>query len=146
MSRRFVLVLTLGLLALPGAGWARGAKPSAPASAPNQGQSGPIALHVDLRDVSQKIFHVEESLPVEPGPLTLDYPKWIPGEHSPSGPVANIAGLRITADGAPVAWRRDLDDMCVLHLRVPRGCPHASRWPSTSSRPPAAGGSARASR
>ena len=119
MSRRFVLVLTLGLLALPSAGRARTAKASA--QAPAMSSAEPIALHVDLRDVAQKIFHVEESVPVEPGPLTLDYPKWIPGEHSPSGPVVDVAGLRITAGGTAVAWRRDLDDMYVLHLEVPKG-------------------------
>ncbi len=114
MSRRSTLVLALGLLlALPAAGRARQARP-APAA-----HTAPIALHVDLRDVTQKIFHVQMSLPVEPGALTLDYPKWIPGEHSPSGPVGNVAGLRITAGGESLPWRRDLDDMYAIHLQVP---------------------------
>jgi len=112
VSRRSTLVLALGLLMVPAGAWARPAPPPSEA---------PIALHVDLTDVAQKVFHVEESLPVAPGPLTLDYPKWIPGEHSPSGPVGNVAGLRITAGGARVAWRRDLDDMFALHLEVPKG-------------------------
>ncbi len=112
MSRRSTLVLTLGLLTVPAGAWARPAPPPAAA---------PIALHVDLRDVTQKIFHVAMSLPVEPGALTLDYPKWIPGEHSPSGPVGNVAGLRITAGGESVPWRRDLDDVYAIHLEVPPG-------------------------
>ncbi len=38
-------------------------------------------------------------MPVEPGPLTLLYPKYLPGEHGPTGPIADLAGLVITVDG-----------------------------------------------
>jgi Predicted protease with the C-terminal PDZ domain len=81
----------------------------------------PITLHVDLRDSAQKIFHVTESIPVQPGPLTLDYPKWIPGEHGPTGPIVNVAGLKIHAGGKRVPFRRDLEDMYRLHVDVPKG-------------------------
>ena len=83
--------------------------------------AGSILLDVDLRDAPRQLFHVRETLPVKPGPLTLYYPKWIPGEHSPSGPLENLAGLRFTAGGAPLAWRRDPVDMFALHLTVPAG-------------------------
>ncbi len=82
---------------------------------------GPVTLRVDLRDAARKLFHVRMSLPVRPGALTLYYPKWIPGEHSPSGPLENLAGLQLTTDGKPVAWRRDLTDMFALHVEVPAG-------------------------
>ena len=80
-----------------------------------------IHLAVDLTDAPRQLFHVRETLPVTPGGLTLYYPKWIPGEHSPSGPLRDLAGLKFTADGKPLAWRRDLENMYALHLDVPAG-------------------------
>src|SRR6185312_4474749 len=78
-------------------------------------------LEVDATDAPRNLLHARETIPVQPGPLTLFYPKWIPGEHAPDGPVADVAGLRFTANGAPVAWRRDLTEMYALHLEVPAG-------------------------
>jgi predicted metalloprotease with PDZ domain len=82
---------------------------------------GTCALEVDLRDVGQKIFRVRESIPVQPGPLVLFYPKWIPGEHGPTGTLDTLAGIRISSGGKPIAWRRDLKEMYALHLNVPAG-------------------------
>jgi len=82
---------------------------------------GIISLAVDLRDSARKIFRVRESIPVKGGPLTLYYPKWIPGEHSPSGTINGVTGLRITANGRPLEWRRDLEDPFTLHVEVPAG-------------------------
>src|SRR5262249_28962931 len=59
--------------------------------------------------------------PVSPGPLTLLYPKWIPGEHAPWGPVVNLAGLRFAVAGKTIAWRRDSADMYTIHVDVPAG-------------------------
>ncbi len=84
-------------------------------------RAGMLTVKVDLTDAPRKMFRVHETIPVTPGPLTLYYPKWIPGEHSPSGPIDNVAGLFITANGQKVPWRRDLRDMYTLHLRVPDG-------------------------
>ncbi|MGH9354474.1 MAG: M61 family peptidase, partial [Terriglobia bacterium] len=56
-----------------------------------------------------------------PGPLTLYYPKWIPGEHAPDGPILNLTGLKFSANGEPVRWRRDLLDMFAFHVTVPAG-------------------------
>jgi len=81
----------------------------------------PIRLKVDLTDAPRQLFHVHETLPAAPGTLTLYYPKWIPGEHSPSGPLENLAGLKFTAGGKPLTWRRDLENMYALHLDVPAG-------------------------
>ena len=90
------------------------------ASSPAQAADS-ITLQVDLRDAPRQIFHVHETLPVKPGALTLYYPKWIPGEHSPSGPLENVAGIMLTAGGKVVTWRRDPVDMYALHLVVPKG-------------------------
>ncbi len=85
------------------------------------GQPSPITLSVDLRDSPKKILHATETIPVSPGPLTLAFPKWIPGEHMPSGPIQNQAGLFITANGQPVLWQRDPVEMFSYHLTVPAG-------------------------
>src|SRR6185312_3552522 len=80
-----------------------------------------ITLHVDLTDAPRKILHAHETIPVQPGPMTLVYPKWIPGEHMPSGPIDNQAGFTISANGQPVKWERDKDDMFTYHVVVPAG-------------------------
>lgn len=81
----------------------------------------PLDLEVDLRDAPRRVFHARLSVPARPGPLVLLYPKWIPGEHGPTGPVADLAGLRITARGEAVRWTRDPLDAWTFHLEVPPG-------------------------
>ena len=82
---------------------------------------GTITLAVDASDLSQRIFKVRETIPVAAGELTLLYPKWLPGNHSPSGPIDKLAGLRLTANGKPLAWKRDPLDVYAFHVDVPAG-------------------------
>lgn len=84
-----------------------------------QSAQNPIKIAVDLRDAPKHIFHAKLEFPVKPGPLTLVYPKWIQGEHAPTGPVDNLTGLKMHAAGKEVAWRRDDVDMYAFHLAVP---------------------------
>jgi predicted metalloprotease with PDZ domain len=89
---------------------------------PLAGAGGPvIKLVLDATGAPRKILHTQMILPVEAGPLTLYYPKWIPGEHAPDGPVVNLAGLKISAGGKSLPWRRDLLDMFTFHVDVPSG-------------------------
>jgi predicted metalloprotease with PDZ domain len=81
----------------------------------------PITLEVDAREAPRRLFHARLSIPAAPGPLTLVYPKWIPGEHMPSGPVADLSGLKITAAGRAVPWKRDGEEMFAFHVEVPAG-------------------------
>lgn len=85
-----------------------------------------IQLSVDLSDAPRNIFHARLTIPVKPGPLTLVYPKWIPGNHRPSGPIANLTGLRMEAGGATLAWQRDPVDMYAFHVDVPAGAKELS--------------------
>jgi predicted metalloprotease with PDZ domain len=80
-----------------------------------------IQLSVDLSDAPRNIFHSRLKIPAKPGPLTLVYPKWIPGNHRPSGPIANVTGLRMEADGKLLTWERDPIDMYAFHVDVPAG-------------------------
>ncbi|MGH9429980.1 MAG: M61 family metallopeptidase [Terriglobia bacterium] len=85
-------------------------------------QSGPaITLTVDATQAPEHILHSRMVLPVKPGPLTLCYPKWIPGEHEASGPISNVAGLKFTTSGKTIPWRRDLLDVFTFHLDIPEG-------------------------
>jgi len=81
----------------------------------------PVRLSVDLREATKHIFHAKLTLPVASGPLTLVYPKWIPGEHSPVGPVINLTGLVFRAGGKEIEWQRDDVDMFAFHCQVPAG-------------------------
>ncbi|MDE3178316.1 MAG: M61 family metallopeptidase [Acidobacteriota bacterium] len=81
----------------------------------------PIQLSVDATQAPMRIIHTTMVMPVTPGPLTLYYPKWIPGEHAPDGPIANLTGLKISSGGKTIPWRRDLVDMFAFHLTIPEG-------------------------
>ena len=81
----------------------------------------PIRLDVDARDAARKLFHARLTIPAAPGALTLLYPKWLPGEHGPTGPIADLAGLTITAGGFPVPWTRDPVEMYAFRCEVPAG-------------------------
>src|SRR5947209_10223009 len=83
--------------------------------------AAPIILHVDATTAPSNVLHAHLTIPAPPGAMTLYYPKWIPGEHSPSGPIVGLAGLKITAGGAPVAWHRDPVEMFAFHVDVPAG-------------------------
>lgn len=83
---------------------------------------GTITLDIDATDNRQGIFRVKESIPVEKaGPMVLLYPQWLPGNHSPTGQLEKLAGLKITANGKPVPWTRDPVDMFAFHIDVPDG-------------------------
>src|ERR1700691_732760 len=83
--------------------------------------AGTIHLAVDATHVRQKIIHATLKIPVRPGPLTLYYPAWIPGDHAPDNPIADLAGLHFSAGGKAIPWRRDLVDMFSFHLEIPAG-------------------------
>ena len=80
-----------------------------------------IQLSVDLSDAPRNIYHSQLTIPVKPGPLTLVYPEWIPGNHRPAGPIANVTGIKMEANGQTLAWQRDPIDMYAFHVDVPAG-------------------------
>jgi predicted metalloprotease with PDZ domain len=84
--------------------------------------AGPtISIAVDATEAPRKILHAKLRIPATPGTLTLYYPKWIPGEHAPDGPVVDLAGLKFFASGKPLKWRRDLLDGWTINVEVPAG-------------------------
>jgi predicted metalloprotease with PDZ domain len=91
------------------------------AAASRGADSSPIRLDVDAREAPRKILHARLTIPAVPGPLTLEYPKWLPGEHGPTGPIADLAGLKISAAGRAIPWSRDPVEMYAFHCDVPAG-------------------------
>lgn len=82
---------------------------------------GPIRIAVDATEAPRRLFRATLSIPADPGELTLQYPKYLPGEHGPTGPVADLAGIRMSAAGKPVRWERDPLDLYRFRCAVPEG-------------------------
>src|SRR3954447_26779949 len=78
-------------------------------------------VFVDCSDARRGVFHAHVTLPAAPGPMTFVYPKWIPGEHTPTGPLMQMAGLHVRASGGELAWTRDPVELFAFHIDVPQG-------------------------
>jgi len=91
------------------------------AATPFATHSSPLVLSVDASLAARGIAYVREIVPVQPGTMTLVYPKWIPGEHGPTGPLYNLTSIRVNAGGTPLEWRRDTVDLYAFHVTVPSG-------------------------
>src|SRR3989344_6918180 len=74
-------------------------QPSIPAPADTP-YPGVIQYRADITDLDRRIIRVRQTIPVAgPGPLTLLYPKYLPGNHADTGPIQLLAGLTVTANG-----------------------------------------------
>jgi predicted metalloprotease with PDZ domain len=94
---------------------------SGPVPAMQAANGRPVEIEVDASDAARRLFHARLKIPAEPGALTLLYPKWIPGEHGPTGPLVDIAGFKLAAGGKRLDWRRDEMDIHAIHCEVPAG-------------------------
>src|SRR6202162_1383957 len=84
-------------------------------------QRPPIQTTADLSDAPRKLYHAEIDIPVKAGVVSLTTPKWIPGNHRPTGPLDEITGVVFTANGKPPTGRRDDEDLYRFHVTVPAG-------------------------
>src|ERR1700761_2155068 len=92
--------------------------------APTQPIPSSIGLEVDATTISRKFIRVSESFPIASASahtIDLVYPKWIPGDHAPVGPITDLVNLRFTADGKSIPWTRDPVDMFRFHILLPAG-------------------------
>ncbi len=117
--RHIVIRCCVSLLICSSLAMAQKAQKNQKAATPRTGPR--ITLSVDATEAPRKIFHARLTIPAGPGTLTLYYPKWIPGEHGPTGPIQDVAGLIFTANGQTLKWRRDLVDGWTFHVEVPAG-------------------------
>ena len=130
MPVKSVLFVSAGLLAFAAACAAQAALPAPQPAPPAPALEAPrdtpypgvITLAVDATDLSHAIFSVHETVPVAgAGPITLLYPQWLPGNHSPTGQIDKLGGLIITAGGQRLEWRRDPVNVYAFHVDVPAG-------------------------
>ncbi|HEV7432123.1 MAG TPA: hypothetical protein VGN77_03705, partial [Steroidobacteraceae bacterium] len=125
--RSVLTVLVLSSLLASGVGRAespgpRAAAPIPPIAAPSdRAYPGEIHLSVDASDVVKRVVQVHETIGGISGETVLLYPKWLPGTHSPDGPIDRVAGLRVTAQGASVAWTRDPVDVYAFRIHAGAG-------------------------
>ena len=121
MIRQCLLPLALPLLMASSAGayaqYASGAV-QPPQDVP---YPGTIRLEVDATNLSQRIFKIRETIPATPGELTLLYPMWIPGGHTPRGAIDKVAGITFKANGQKLEWKRDPLNVAAFHITVPAG-------------------------
>ncbi|MET0265666.1 MAG: peptidase M61, partial [Duganella sp.] len=82
---------------------------------------GTIVLNVDATNTAQQIFRVRQTIPAQPGKLTLLYPQWVVANHGPSGALNQFAGLKASANGQPLAWQRDPLNVWAFSMEVPAG-------------------------
>jgi predicted metalloprotease with PDZ domain len=80
-----------------------------------------ISLFVDESQAWRRIAFVREEIHVNPGKVALAYPRWIPGEHGPTGPIQQLSALRVHAGPSTLTWTRDLEDINTIYVQVPAG-------------------------
>jgi hypothetical protein len=94
-----------------------------------------LKLSVDATDLDRRIFQVRETIPVaKSGPMTILYPQWVPGGHSPRNDLDKMAGLVITAGGKTLPWTRDPVAVHAFHVDVPEGATEIQSASSSSPR------------
>lgn len=126
--RKSFLLVSVALLAVPALAQVQPTRPqpipfenTIPA-ARDLAYPGTMIVDIDATDNMRGIYRVKQTIPVAgPGPMTLLYPEWLPGNHAPRGPVETVAGLRITAGGQLLQWRRDPADVFAFQIDVPAG-------------------------
>lgn len=118
ITARRILPILLSLISVLAVAQRR--KPPARAAAP-AAPAQPVKLVVDATHAPEKILHAQLQIPVQPGEVTLVYPKWIPGEHGPTGPITDLTGVEFSANNQRLTWRRDLVNMNAFHVTIPAG-------------------------
>ncbi len=137
MRSLLAFAAALAALLLPGTAFAQGTPASTPASTPaavpvsspvpepedTPYPGGPIQLDIDASDTQRGTFRVTETIPLEPGArkLILLFPQWLPGNHAPRGPLAELVDVRFLVDGKPVTWQRDPVEVYAFHVDLPEG-------------------------
>jgi predicted metalloprotease with PDZ domain len=84
---------------------------------------GTIALDIDATDITRGAYRVTETIPVAPGTtkLTLLFPEWLPGNHGPRGPLAELVDVRFYSGEQLLTWERDPVEVNAFHVTLPAG-------------------------
>ncbi|MBW8754892.1 MAG: M61 family metallopeptidase [Sphingomonadales bacterium] len=129
--RSLIAFAVLAALSFPTATFAQATPPSTPTAVPiahtvpdpedTPYPGGTIVLDIDAGDTQRGTFRVTETIPLEPGAkrLTLLFPQWLPGNHGPRGPLAELVDVQFLVGGKPVPWRRDPVEVYAFHIDLP---------------------------
>jgi predicted metalloprotease with PDZ domain len=84
---------------------------------------GVLGLSIDATDVNRGVYRVTETIPVAQGTseLTLLFPQWLPGNHGPRGPLAELVAVTFEANGQKLEWKRDPIEVNAFHMALPAG-------------------------
>ncbi|OYX09064.1 MAG: hypothetical protein B7Z08_06705 [Sphingomonadales bacterium 32-68-7] len=84
---------------------------------------GTVRLDIDATDLDRALFRVTQVFPVEAGAreLVLLFPQWLPGNHSPRGPLNLLTDVRFEAGGRPLTWVRDPVEVYAFRVALPAG-------------------------
>jgi len=133
MKSLIIVAALTTALSLPTAAFAQGTAPSLPIAVPIKPSvpepedtpypGGTIRLDIDASDTQRGAYRVTETIPLTSGTrnLTLLFPQWLPGNHGPRGPLAELVDVRFLADGKPVTWQRDPVEVFAFHVDLPAG-------------------------
>jgi predicted metalloprotease with PDZ domain len=84
---------------------------------------GTMTLDIDASDTLRGAYRVTQTVPVAPGTskLTLLFPQWLPGNHAPRGPLAELVDITFTSGGEVLRWKRDPLEVNAFHIDLPAG-------------------------
>ena len=84
---------------------------------------GTMVLDIDATDTLRGVYRVTQTIPVAPGTsrLTLLFPQWLPGNHGPRGPLAELVDVTFTSGGQVLRWKRDPVEVNAFHVEIPAG-------------------------
>jgi predicted metalloprotease with PDZ domain len=84
---------------------------------------GAMRLDIDATDITRGAYRVTQTIPVAPNirKLTLLLPQWLPGNHGPRGPMAELVDLHFYAGDQKLSWKRDPVEVFAFHVDVPTG-------------------------
>jgi predicted metalloprotease with PDZ domain len=118
----FGLSLAAAVQAAPETAGPSATAPITPIIAPkDRAYAGEIQLEVDASDTRHRVVRVHETLSGVGPDTVLLYPKWLPGTHAPEGTIDRLGGIRISANGAPVTWKRDPVDVFAFRVNLKPG-------------------------
>ena len=84
---------------------------------------GTMGLEIDASDTQRGVYRVVQTIPVAPGTdkLILLFPQWLPGNHGPRGPLAELVDISFEANGQKLNWKRDRVEVNAFHVTLPAG-------------------------
>jgi predicted metalloprotease with PDZ domain len=97
--------------------------PSVPDAVDVPYPGGTMMLAIDASDTQRGVYRVTQTVPVARGTdrLILQFPRWLPGNHGPRGPLAELVDIQFFSGDRRLTWRRDPVEVNAFHIELPAG-------------------------